>query len=338
MRPIPVDARGAQRRFCRIIANGVLISPLLIGLHRAKSEDALQPVAEIEFEGDVVEPEQLSGIARDNDFVVVVPDEGTEINVLTPSGEDRLAVHATPSLPADGEIDMEGAASDGKFLYVIGSHSVRRKEVEADRTYRKNRDRLLDLGPHEDSYRLYRIKLDSDGQVESEDQLSLQETLEGDEILKLFCPIPSKENGVDIEGIAVRDGKVYLGFRGPVLRGNYVPVLSFEFEEPDDYELSFVELDGRGVRDLAATEDGFLILAGPVGDGDGTYQLHWWNGEDCIPGDGAPEGETKLLGKIDAAGGKPEGVAVVSEDSDRWEILLAADGRKAASKYAVPKP
>jgi len=147
-----------------------------------------------------------------------------------------------------------------------------------------------------------------------------------------------KENGVDIEGIVVRDGKVYLGFRGPVLRGNYVPVVSFEFEEPDEYELMFIELGGRGVRDLAATDDGFLLLAGPVGDGDGSYQLHWWNGEDCIPGGGSPGGETKLLGKIDADGGKPEGIAVSAEDDDRWEILLVSDGRSGATRHLLSKP
>ena len=194
------------------------------------------------------------------------------------------------------------------------------------------------MAAHADSYALYRVKLDDNGQVASEENLSLQERIQGDEILKPFCQIPSKENGVDIEGVAVKDGKVYLGFREPVLRGNYVPILSLEYKEPDDYELNFVELGGRGVRDLAATDEGFLILAGPVGDGDGSYQLHWWNGEDCIPGDGSPGGETTLLGEIDAGGAKPEGVAVVSEDDDRWEILLVRDGSTGATRHVVAKP
>jgi len=37
--------------------------------------------------------------------------------------------------------------------------------------------------------------------------------------------LPSKKNDVNIEGIAVRDGIVHVGFHGPVLRANYVLIL-----------------------------------------------------------------------------------------------------------------
>ncbi|WP_457090403.1 DUF3616 domain-containing protein [Microvirga sp. P5_D2] len=37
-----------------------------------------------------------------------------------------------------------------------------------------------------------------------------------------FLSIPSKENGFDVEGLAVREGRISPGLRGPVLRGHAV--------------------------------------------------------------------------------------------------------------------
>jgi Protein of unknown function (DUF3616) len=95
----------------------------------------------------------------------------------------------------------------------------------------------------------------------------LQGILKGDKILGPFTKIPSKENGTDIEGIAVKDETLFLGFRGPVRRENFVPVMVLQLDRPEDYELRFVNLDGHGIRDITAVENGFLIIGGPVGDG-----------------------------------------------------------------------
>ena len=43
--------------------------------------------------------------------------------------------------------------------------------------------------------------------------------LAGEPLLRPFLPIPSKDNGLDIEGITARGDRVLLGLRGPVLRG-----------------------------------------------------------------------------------------------------------------------
>ena len=88
----------------------------------------------------------------------------------------------------------------------------------------------------------------------------------------------SKENGVHIEGIAVKGGVLYLGFRDPVFRDTYVPVMTRKFDDPaDTHDLLFVRLGGRGLRSLACVSDGFLNIAGPVGDGPGSYQLYHWD-------------------------------------------------------------
>ena len=97
------------------------------------------------------------------------------------------------------------------------------------------------------------------------------------------------------------DEKLYLGFRGPVLRGNYVPVMVTQFQDiaqDSKYELRYVNLNGNGIRDLVAIDDGFLVLAGAVGDGITPYQIYFWDGQDVIPGTDRTPGNMKLLKEV----------------------------------------
>ena len=150
-------------------------------------------------------------------------------------------------------------------------------------------------------------------------------------------------DGNDEEGIAMADGWLYLGFRGPVLRDNYVPVLRLDFDEPDDHELLFVNLDGYGIRDITRVADGFLIVAGPVGDGPGGYSVYYWDGHDVVPGRARdePVGHLTRLGELQAPqGGKAEGITVLQEDAAAFECLVVFDGvaAGAAQRVRLPKP
>ena len=130
-----------------------------------------------------------------------------------------------------------------------------------------------------------RFTLDGGGNASPVEATSLGPILDADKVLGLFRDIPSKENGVDIEGIAVDGDDLYAGFRGPVLRGNFTPVLRFRFANPSTAtELLFVDLGSLAIRDLTKVRGGFLILAGPVGDGPGGFHLFFWDGRDCLPG------------------------------------------------------
>ena len=119
---------------------------------------------------------------------------------------------------------------------------------------------------------------------------------------------------MNIEGIAVRDGIVHVGFHGPVLRANYVPILKLRFDGPDvsNKYIVYVKLGGRGIWDLARVSDGFLILAGPVGGGSASYQLYHWDSGNMVPGYGPrpnPPGTLNLLGVIaHPPCGNPEGI------------------------------
>jgi hypothetical protein len=301
--------------------------------------EVLRPSRSLELQGEIAEPLDLSGVTIWRDLLIVCPDEGADINVFKKDAEHELLATVNLLDGADDEIDMEAAASDAEHIYIIGSHSIRRRQVEEGRSYRQNRRRLSRVVPHTESYRLFRIKLDDAGQLAAKESIDLRDILENDEILGPFFSVPGKENGIDIEGIAVKDGRLFVGFRGPVLRGNFVPVLAFRFEEPDDYELLFVQLGGRGIRDLASVEDGFLIVAGAIGDGDASYQLCLWNGEDGVPGEGGWDGKIIKIGELATnLGVKPEGLTVTAETPDEWRLLVVTDGQASASEWSVPKP
>ena len=62
---------------------------------------------------------------------------------------------------------------------------------------------------------------------------ALPKALKKDPHLRPFLMLPSKENGFDVEGIAVLGQRVLLGLRGPVLRGVAI-VLELHVEGPRD--------------------------------------------------------------------------------------------------------
>jgi len=231
------------------------------------------------------------------------------------------------------ELDIEGITVEGRHIYVIGSHSAKRKKIKESRTYHKNRKKFQDRKIEEEKNRdwLYQVRIDADGHALEKRRITLRKIIQNDPVLKTFRRIPSKENGVDIEGLAAQDGWLYIGFRGPVFRENYVPVMKLKFADPEDsYELLYVRLDGRGIRDMAGVSDGFLILAGPVGDGTDSYQLYHWDGKDVIAGkDRNPDemGKLHLLGEINPPQeGKVEGLAVLQEQPTLYQLIIAYDG------------
>ena len=128
-----------------------------------------------------------------------------------------------------------------------------------------------------------------------------------------------------------------------MLRLGFVPILTFSFDDPTDVELRYVTLGGLGVRDMARVSDGFLVVAGPMGDIPHRYRLYHWDGRDCLPGTerDTPQGRTTLLGSIPTVfGTKAEGVAVMEENEDGYELLVVYDGaqRGNPTRFRAAKP
>jgi hypothetical protein len=305
----------------------------------------VESLGSVALEGEIFETLDLSAVGLIDNRMIVGSDEGATIQILDHESEDKYRiVRNVPLNATQAEVDVEGIACDGNTVYVIGSHSQKRKKLSDKKSFEKNLEAMQTIIREPSREKLYRFQIDADGNPSPLVETSLMPTIVNDPILKNFTSIPGKENGVDIEGIAVRNGLLYIGFRGPVLRGNYVTVLTGRFET--EFTLSerlFVNLDGNGIRDILAVSDGFLILSGPVGDGDGTYRFYRWDGNDCLPGNrdaGKPVGKIASLGKIDHEKGvKPEGMTLLAESETSYDVLIVHDAVEGgrATKYRVAK-
>ena len=287
----------------------------------------LQKIGSVRLVGDVHRPEDISAIASfgpgGDEFLAIGSDESRDrIQILQKRSISEYRVIRDISLTRSSqksteELDIESIAIDGDTLYAIGSHSLRRKAVRLTNTCKQNRKRLFQVVKEDRKNQVFTVPIDLEsgepnGKIKSRDRL--QSVLKKDDILGPFTKIPSKENGVDIEGVAVQDGKLFLGFRGPVLRGNYVPVMVTSLKKPKDYELRFINLDGRGIRDILSVVEGFLLIAGPMGDGLDPYELFFWDGSDLVPGTDRPISPQQLysFGQLTPPlGAKAEGITLL---------------------------
>lgn len=218
---------------------------------------------------------------------------------------------------AVGEVDIEGLGYNGGCLWIIGSHSSKRKKVKIKPDkYTVKKKELKKIEREENRYLLARIPINKQGELAHQSphkawlprkgsSNSLTQALVSDEYLDLeqiiigeddssplgkeiYHHLPSKENGLDIEGLAVDDNQILIGLRGPVLRGIAI-LLELEVEDGPSHELHlraigndgrlykrhFLDLDGLGIRELCWQDPGssLLILAGPTMDLDGALQL-----------------------------------------------------------------
>ncbi|MCU0895487.1 MAG: DUF3616 domain-containing protein [Rhodospirillales bacterium] len=246
-------------------------------------------------------------------------DETTTIQRLVRTAAGAFARHRSfalseaLALPAgpDEEIDIEGFAEDGGCLWVVGSHSLKRKKPKRRDSPAEALARLSEVSASPNRYLLARLPLvpavdglfdlgglggaaDPQGRAPAclpmtggRNELAL--ALANDVHIGRFVDVPSKENGLDIEGIAVRGDRVFLGTRGPVLRGwaiilelSVVEAAAGELglspmgDHDEPYQKHFLDLDGLGIRDLAFDGNHLLILAGPTMDLDGPVRVYRW--------------------------------------------------------------
>jgi len=273
----------------------------------------------------------LSGAVSIGERLLLGNDEGRRLLVCEPGeeGESWRQVGSLALGKRGHEADIEALTYADGYLYALGSHSLRRKSLKPDElSVADNRKRFARIDGQKSRNRLYRIPFDADtGKAGEPESIKLNKRLRKDAFLAPFTQIPGKENGVDIEGLALHRGRLFLGFRGPVLRHNMVPVMVLDFEHPKRYQLRFVELRGHGIRDMVSLGDSLLLLTGPVGDAPGPFRLWWWDGKDQLPGTDRTITPAIRLGNIGVPpGGKAEGLAVLEARADEVELLLVIDG------------
>jgi hypothetical protein len=248
--------------------------------------------------------------------------------------------------PSDNDCadaDFEAMSLDDDHLYVVGSHSSVHKKLNADRSYQHNREILTNFERLTCAarYMLSEYKIDATALVELPPrQINLRRLIAESKLLRAFSELPSKENGLDIEGLAVSAGSLYVGFRGPVLRDNFVPVLRMNISNEQESDLLFVKLGGRGIRDMIAVSDGFIIIGGPAGDQEIPFEIYHWDGKDMTVGHDRPGGGTitPLCDLPSEDDGKPEGITIVSRSGDALEAIIVYDGNKRliAKRASIP--
>ncbi|ANY84799.1 hypothetical protein BB934_39430 (plasmid) [Microvirga ossetica] len=256
----------------------------------------------------------LSAVTRIGDCLFLACDETASVERLRRLDDgsfgdhQHFALDALVDLPAgvDGEMDIEGLCTDDSFLWIVGSHARKRSKPKRDENGRAEALQNMEAIEREPNrYFLGCIPLVEEAvglftpaRSEGERQASwlklgtrqsaLERWLTADPHLAPFLSIPSKENGFDVEGLAVRGSRVWLGLRGPVLRGHAV-VLDLELKQkaPDRlkagridgerrYRKHLLDTRGLGVRDMRFEGDDLLLLVGPTMSLEGpAFVLRW---------------------------------------------------------------
>ncbi|CAA6822117.1 MAG: Unknown protein [uncultured Thiotrichaceae bacterium] len=312
------------------------VLPLLLLLTHTQ----LHADTKVLLQGEVLGVSDISAVEKTASFLVIGSDEAVGngqniIQLFKPSKDSGYELQQNIALSSNKgkELDIEGLTADGDLIYVVGSHSSKRRKVKSNKKYKNNQERFYarEIENEENRDWLYRVQIDDKGREIANSKISLRKIIKKNKVLEPFSNIPSKENGIDIEGLASKDGWLYLGFRGPVFRKNYVPIMKLKFDQPEaSNRLLYVQLNGAGIRSITAVSNGFLIIAGPVGDAVIPHQLYFWDGKDMVPGKDRSKsdlGRVKLLAEIPFhKGGKAEGLAVLHENASSYDVLLAYDG------------
>ena len=278
-----------------------------------------------------IDPLNISGIVVTEQFMALVTDEGNQLALFKPSAKGWQSLQVITLTQSLDEIDIEGVAWQAPYLYALGSHSAKRKKLKDSATQKKNLKRLQETASEMARQVLFRVELNKQFEATDIQSLSLQPELKANPIVKAFIGLPSKENGIDMEGLAIDyKGRLFIGLRGPVLRGNIGMILRIEtkkkrFEIKKSKWLYF-DAEGRGVRGITETPDGFLVLTGAVGDQPMRYQVYRWRGQNALPGKDLKANAFTYLCDLPDSKGKPEGIQFLQYTQNRIEFVIVEDG------------
>lgn len=241
-----------------------------------------------------------------------------DANVLKPGAYIRLRNEKDK-----GDPDAEGAAYDAGYFYVTGSHGRSR-----------NSDK-----PNDSSYLVFRFKVDpatgktpfeiSDEKVVGvESSGNLRGVLASAVPINQFFDKPLNEGGLNVEGLAIKGGRMFIGFRGPSINKSAF-ILSvdanavFNGPPPSSAQTSELPLgENVGIRDLASVEDGLLVLSGPMREEKLPYEIWLWDDKKNVV--------KKKLAVLDPAGipagAKAETLLVLATDPLYYRVLVMFDG------------
>ena len=281
------------------------------------------------FRGNVFEDKDLSGIACISPTRGLIgADESGVVQVveLSRTGRTLNVLSAVSLLGSGEEIDIEGVAGEGNCYYIVGSHGV------AKNTGQRQAKR----------YTICRLRVAPATGMPvggaAPEVASLAGVLEADATLGPYFAKPLQQKGINIEGLAVREGQLFVGLRNPNLDGcAFVLEVAaddvFAKVERPAYTLHKLMLGaGLGIREIVAAKHGFLMIAGNAGSepsdvypkaqdyekGRG-YGLFRWDGKGSA---------VHKIGPIPNPPGKAEAMMILDETADEATVLILFDGPK----------
>lgn len=206
-------------------------------------------------------------------------------------------------------IDAEGAAFDGKDYYVVGSHGQSFPRPAAGRFLAFRIKAALALPPG------------NPPTVERSERLREAVAKAVDTGLMRANNVQPAQ--VEIEGVAVRRGQMFLGLRAPSLGGQAF-LLSVNADAvfgTGDLDLDVKTLalgDGIGIRDLTLSATGLLILGGPAANVAAAPSLFQFD---------LPSGPLKLLGVVtEPTNRNAETLLLLQEEPEFVRFLVMFDG------------
>jgi uncharacterized protein DUF3616 len=314
--------------------------------------------------------EGLSGVAGLLDTLWVASDETLSVERLdrvrgrgpTFGAHTTFALNGYLGLP-DGvrdEADVEDLDISGGYLWIVGSHAAEREMPGAKASPRKIAKTLAKVARQGNRCLLARIPIvPAKGTWTLERRTGrgarkrraarLEGSAKGNALIRALrrdehfggtLAPPGKENGFDVEGLAVIGRRVLLGMRGPVFN-QWAAILEIEPRPMRNrpellrlapigrgkrlYRKHFLKLDGLGIRALCRQGADLLVLAGPMAALHGPVKLYRWIGgarsdveRRMRPAD--------LVHVMDLRTGQgndyPEGIVVVPSSDGRDRLLV----------------
>ncbi|HET7729901.1 MAG TPA: DUF3616 domain-containing protein [Usitatibacter sp.] len=312
----------------------------------------------------------LSGVAGLVDTLWVASDETLSVERLDRirGREPTFAAHVTFALEKflrlpggmGDEADVEDLDIAGGYLWIVGSHAAEREMPDDGASPRKIAKTLAKVARQDNRCLLARIPIvqaqgtwtlarraGRGGDKRRAAHLevgakgnALTRALRRDEHFRHAMEPPGKENGFDIEGLAVIGERVLLGLRGPVFN-QWAAIVEIE-PRPSRHDASllrlarfgrgkklyrkhFLKLGGLGIRALCRQGNDLLVLAGPVSSVHGPVRLYRW------VGGARPDVERRMRPEdlhhvMDLPTGQgsdyPEGIVVVPSTDGRDRLLV----------------
>jgi len=307
--------------FCQTNAMRMLLLALLALSASAFGGERLRRVRPTAYSGMC---DASAAVAISSNLFVVASDED---NILRLYPSDRASgplkeYDFNAFLELNGkssEADLEGAARIGDRAFWIGSHGRNRIGKE-----RLNRDRLFatDIRMAGGEVSLVPAGKPFKGLL---DALVSEPAFDRFHFAAAARLAPKEADALNIEGLAATpEGHLLIGFRNPIPKGKalLIPLLNPNEvieEKPARFGPAIqLDLDGRGIRDVAWHDGTYIIIAG-ANFGGRNFKLYRWTGT----------GEPQPLSVDHLNRYSPEAVIIYPDRGFSEMQVLSDDGKRA---------